>query len=47
MNWLHEQNDVNLEQLGNIRREATRLLKNNKREYLREKINYLEMNAKK
>ena len=25
MNWLHEQNEVNLEQLGSIRREATRL----------------------
>ena len=33
MNWLHEQNEVNLEQLGNIRREATRLLKNKKREF--------------
>ena len=32
--------------MGGIRREATRLLKNKKREYLREKINDLEMNAK-
>ena len=46
MNWLHKQNEVNLEQLGSIRREITRLLKNKKREYLREKINDLEMNAK-
>ena len=46
MNWLYEQNEENLEQLSSIRQETTRLLKNKNREYLREKINDLEMNAK-
>ena len=38
-------NVINLEQLGSFRQEATRLLKNKKREYFREKINDVEMNA--
>ena len=46
MNWLHEQNEVNLGQLGSIRRESTRVLKSKKREYLRGKINDLETNAR-
>ncbi|PSN39681.1 hypothetical protein C0J52_14417 [Blattella germanica] len=46
MNWMRERNEQNSEQLCSIRRETTRFLKNKKREYLKEKINDLEINAK-
>ncbi|PSN35187.1 hypothetical protein C0J52_22574 [Blattella germanica] len=46
MNWMREPNEQNSEQLCSIRRETTRFLKNKKREYLKEKINDLEINAK-
>ncbi|PSN37778.1 hypothetical protein C0J52_15855 [Blattella germanica] len=49
--WFDEEcvdmtNEQNSEQLCSIRRETTRFLKNKKREYLQEKINDLEINAK-
>ncbi|PSN41362.1 hypothetical protein C0J52_19113 [Blattella germanica] len=46
MNWMREPNEINSEQLRSIRRETIRFLKNKKREYLKEKINDLEINAK-
>ncbi|PSN48471.1 hypothetical protein C0J52_11717 [Blattella germanica] len=46
MNWIREPNEQNSEQLCSIRRETTKFLKNKKREYLKEKINDLEINAK-
>ncbi|PSN40818.1 hypothetical protein C0J52_15311 [Blattella germanica] len=42
MNWMREPNEQNSEQLCSIRRKTTRFIKNKKREYLKEKINYLE-----
>ncbi|PSN44834.1 hypothetical protein C0J52_16203 [Blattella germanica] len=46
MNWMREPNEQNSEQLCSIRLETTIFLKNKKREYLKEKINDLEINAK-
>ncbi|PSN40261.1 hypothetical protein C0J52_11907 [Blattella germanica] len=46
MNWIRESNEQNSEQLCSIRRETTRFLKNKKREYFKDKINDLEINAK-
>ena len=46
LNWLHEPNEINLENLGNIRRETSRILKNKKREYFKEKTNYIQLNEK-
>ncbi|PSN38275.1 hypothetical protein C0J52_16898 [Blattella germanica] len=46
MNWMRVPNEQNSEQLFSIRRETTRFLKIKKREYLKEKINDLEINAK-
>ncbi|PSN38709.1 hypothetical protein C0J52_19477 [Blattella germanica] len=46
MNWMREPNEQYSEQLCSIRRETTRFLKNKKREYLKEKINDLEINAR-
>ena len=46
LNWLLEPNKINSENLDNIRRETSRVLKNKKREYLKEKINDMEVNGK-
>jgi hypothetical protein len=37
---------VNEDNLGNVRREASRRFRNKKREYLKDKVNELESNTK-
>jgi hypothetical protein len=46
LQWLQNPNVVNEDNLSNIRREASSHFRNNKREYLREKINELESHSK-
>ena len=46
MKKMRESNEKNSEQLCSIRREITRFLKNKKRDYLKEKIDDHEINAK-
>ena len=42
MRWLHDPNQSNVDNLNNIRREASRLLSNKMKEYLKAKIVELE-----
>ena len=42
LNWLQEPNEVNLENMGSIKQETSRVLKNKKIENLKEKINYMK-----
>jgi hypothetical protein len=44
--WLHDQKQSNLGNLNKARREASRNFRNKKREYLKAKINELEINSK-
>jgi hypothetical protein len=43
---LHDSSEINGDNLNNVRREASRYFRNNKREYLKDKINELAMNSK-
>jgi hypothetical protein len=47
LQWFQNPNQINGENLQNIRRETNRIFRNKKREYLRGKINELETNNKK
>jgi hypothetical protein len=46
LQWLQDPSEVNEDNLCNIRREASRYFKNKKREYLKDKINEIELNNK-
>jgi hypothetical protein len=46
MQWLQDQNQSNVDNLNNIRREASRHLWNKKKEYQKPKIDELENNSK-
>jgi hypothetical protein len=45
LQWLQDPSEINGDNLNNIRHEA-RHFRNKKREYLKDKINELEMNSK-
>jgi hypothetical protein len=45
--WLENPSEVNGDNVNNIRRDASRHFRNNKREYLKEKFNELATNSKK
>jgi hypothetical protein len=44
--WLQDPNEINGDNLNNVRREASRYFRNKKREYLKDKINKLATNSK-
>jgi hypothetical protein len=46
MQWLQNPNQNNLDNLNNARQEASRHFRNKKREYLKAKINEIELNSK-
>jgi hypothetical protein len=46
LQWLQDLSEANEGNLSDVRREANRHFRNNKREYLKEKINELESNSK-
>jgi hypothetical protein len=43
---LHDQREINGDNLNNVRREGSRHFRNKKREYLKDKINELARNSK-
>jgi hypothetical protein len=46
LQWLQDPNELNGDNLNNVRREASRYFRTKKREYLKDKINELAMNSK-
>jgi hypothetical protein len=46
LQWLKDPSEINGDNLNNVRHEATRYLRNKKREYLKDKINELATNSK-
>jgi hypothetical protein len=46
MQWLQDPNQSNVDNLNNVRREASRHFRNQKKEYLRAKFDELETNSK-
>jgi hypothetical protein len=46
LQWLEYTNEINGDNLYNVRREASRYFRNKKREYLKDKINELARNSK-
>jgi hypothetical protein len=46
LQWLQNRSQINGDNLQNLRRETSRIFRNNKREYLKGKINELEANNK-
>jgi hypothetical protein len=46
LQWLQSPNKINRDDLKNLRSETSRIFRNKKREYLRDKINELETNNK-
>jgi hypothetical protein len=46
LQWLQDPSEANEDNLSDVRREASRHFRNNKREYLKDKINELESNSK-
>jgi hypothetical protein len=46
MQWVQNPNQSNVDNLNNVRREASRHFRNKKKEYLKAKINELETNSK-
>jgi hypothetical protein len=46
MQWLQNPNQSNVDNLNNVRREASRHFGNKKKEYLKGKVNVLETNSK-
>jgi len=46
MQWLQDPNQNNVDHLNNVRREARRYFRKNKKEYLKAKIKGLEINSK-
>jgi hypothetical protein len=46
LQWLQDPSEVNEDNWSNVRREASRHFRNKKREYLKDKINEIELNNK-
>jgi hypothetical protein len=46
MQWLQNPNQSKVDNLNNVRREASRHFRNKKKDYLKAKINELETNSK-
>jgi hypothetical protein len=46
LQWLQNPSELNGDNLSNVRREASRYLRNKKRGYLKDKINELATNSK-
>src|SRR5215475_7203663 len=46
MQWVHDPNQSNVDNLNNVKREASSHLRNKKKEYLKAKIKELETNSK-
>jgi iron uptake system EfeUOB component EfeO/EfeM len=46
LQWLQDPSEINVDNLNNIRPEASRHFRNKKREHLKEKINGLATNSK-
>jgi hypothetical protein len=46
LQWLQDPNEINRDNLNNVRYEACRHFRNKKREYVKDKINELVMNSK-
>jgi hypothetical protein len=46
LQWLQDPSEINEDNLKILRREASRYFRNNKREYLKHKINELATNSK-
>jgi hypothetical protein len=46
MQWLHDPNQSNVDNLNNIKHEVGRLLSNKRKEYLKAKIDELEASSK-
>jgi hypothetical protein len=46
LQWLRDPNEINGDNLNNVRCEANRQLRNKKREYLKDRINELATNSK-
>jgi hypothetical protein len=46
LQWLHDTNEINGDNLNTVRREASRHFRNKRREYLKGKINELALNSK-
>jgi hypothetical protein len=46
LQWLRDTNEINGDNLNNVRREASRNFRNKKREYMKDEINELRMNSK-
>jgi hypothetical protein len=47
LQWIQDPSEINGDNLNNVRREASSHFRNNKREYLKDKINELATNSKK
>jgi hypothetical protein len=47
LQWLQDPNEINGDNMNNVRHEASRYFRNKKREYLKDKINELATNSKK
>jgi hypothetical protein len=45
LQWLQDPNEINENNLNNVRREASRHFRNKKREYLKDKINEFSTNS--
>jgi hypothetical protein len=45
LQWLRNQSEINVDNLNNIRREASSQFRNKKREYLKDKINEFASNS--
>jgi hypothetical protein len=45
MQWLQDPSEINVDNLNNVRREASRYFRNKRREYLKDKINELATNS--
>jgi len=46
MQWIHDSSQSNVDNLNNVRRDASRHFRNNKKAYLKAKIEELETNSK-
>jgi hypothetical protein len=46
LQWLLDPSEINGDNLNNVRREASRYFRNEKREYLKDKINELATDSK-
>jgi len=46
MQWLQDPNQSNIDNLNNVRREASRHFRNKKNEYLKDKFDELETNIR-